>query len=113
MVEQAAARRLERFDPILDRSLAAGTVASKSYRELRSYVEDCLVRALVIRIRPDGQVEERLQREAAWGFHLVRPFWQALGPYEDTGGKLTEQLPGILDAVDVDAVLREVATDLP
>lgn len=113
MLEQAAARRLERFDPILDRSLAAGTVASKSYRELRSYVEDCLVRALVIRIRPDGQVEERLQREAAWGFHLVRPFWQALGPYEDTGGKLTEQLPGILDAVDVDAVLREVATDLP
>lgn len=107
MAAQAANGSLDRFDPVLDRALAAKTVASGSYRELRSYVEDCLVRALTIHIRPDDQVEARLEREEDWGFYLVRSFWQALGPYESSGRKLTNDLATILDGVDINDVLRD------
>jgi len=107
MATQAASGSLDRFDPVLDRSLAAKTVAAGSYRELRSYVEDCLVRALTIRIRPDDQVEARLKREEDWGFYLVRSFWQALGPYESSGRKLTDDLATILDGLNIDDALRD------
>lgn len=104
---------LERFRPVLDRAVAGKTVASQSYASLRSYVEDCLVRALTIRIRPDDKIEERLDREYGWGFFLVRPFWEALGPYETADQKLTDCLPGVFEGVDVNALLREVEPQPP
>ncbi len=104
---------LNRFQPVLDRAVAGDTVASQSYASLRSYVEDCLVRALTIRVRPDDQVQERLARESGWGFFLVRPFWEALQDYETADRKLIEDLPAVLAGVNVDALLREVEAGPP
>ncbi|RJQ06165.1 MAG: hypothetical protein C4551_08785 [Bacillota bacterium] len=83
----------------------------QSYGSLQGFVQDCLIRALVLRV--GGGDEAAVEAEYDAGFTLTPAFYEALGQFEASSETLLEALPDILAAVDAGAVLTRMESDPP
>jgi len=102
--------KLSSFTAIRDMAKQVPLI-KQSYGSLQGFVQDCLIRALVLRVT--GGDEAAVEAEYDAGFTLTPSFYEILGQFEASPDTLLAALPDILAAVDVDAVLARMESDPP
>ncbi len=74
----------------------SAVVGRQDYRALEGVVCESVIRALEIRLAPEGGREAMLVAEDGAGFLLVRPLFEGLAAYEQTTGAFGEYVPTLL-----------------
>jgi tetratricopeptide (TPR) repeat protein len=97
--------------PLFEKGAAAPRLASELRDDYPSYVAECTVRAVELKLKKmsPGEREAALQRDDADGYVMVRPLLEGLAKFEGSEPAMKLYFPDLIRGIDLNAENKRVA----